>query len=79
MCMLSLTGVYPDEIGSTILLTRLERGSTPITVRIPTADRKVQINLIYLCRCFHYFGLLPNATHLKHYNLFTLGRKCGDA
>lgn len=43
--MLSLTGVYPDEIGSTILLTRLERGSNPITVRIPTADRKVQIYL----------------------------------
>ncbi len=46
MCMLSLTGVYPDEIGSTILLTRLEHGSTPFTVRIPTADRKVHI---YLC------------------------------
>uniref|UniRef100_A0A672NDD1 Separin-like n=1 Tax=Sinocyclocheilus grahami TaxID=75366 RepID=A0A672NDD1_SINGR len=43
VCMLSLTGVYPDEIGSTILLTRLERGSNPITVRIPTADRKVHL------------------------------------
>lgn len=41
--MLSLAGVYPDEIGSTILLTRLERGSTPITVRIPPANREVQI------------------------------------
>uniref|UniRef100_A0A8C1JG81 separase n=1 Tax=Cyprinus carpio TaxID=7962 RepID=A0A8C1JG81_CYPCA len=46
VCLLSLTGVYPDEIGSTILLTRLERGSTPITVRIPAADRKVQIYFI---------------------------------
>ncbi|XP_043098773.1 separin isoform X2 [Puntigrus tetrazona] len=43
VCMLSLTGVYPDEIGSTVLLTRLERGSTPITVRIPTANRKLSV------------------------------------
>ncbi|XP_056316195.1 separin [Danio aesculapii] len=40
VCLLSLTGVHPDEIGNTILLTRLECGSTPITVRIPTADRE---------------------------------------
>lgn len=40
VCLLSLTGVHPDEIGNTILLTRLERGSSPITVRIPTADRE---------------------------------------
>ncbi|KAI2663698.1 Separin [Labeo rohita] len=46
VCMLSLTGVYPDEIGSTILLTRLERGSTPITVRIPTADRKRSVSVL---------------------------------
>ncbi|XP_077054466.1 separin isoform X1 [Siphateles boraxobius] len=46
VCMLSLAGVYPDEIGSTILLTRLERGSTPITVRIPTANREVQIRSV---------------------------------
>ncbi|XP_016127572.1 separin-like [Sinocyclocheilus grahami] len=46
VCMLSLTGVYPDEIGSTILLTRLERGSTPITVRIPTADRKRSVAVL---------------------------------
>uniref|UniRef100_A0A8C1V4L2 separase n=1 Tax=Cyprinus carpio TaxID=7962 RepID=A0A8C1V4L2_CYPCA len=46
VCMLSLTGVYPDEIGSTILLTRLERGSNPITVRIPTADRKRSVAVL---------------------------------
>ncbi|XP_021329799.2 separin isoform X2 [Danio rerio] len=43
VCLLSLTGVHPDEIGNTILLTRLERGSTPITVRIPTADREQSV------------------------------------
>uniref|UniRef100_A0A673MXW0 separase n=1 Tax=Sinocyclocheilus rhinocerous TaxID=307959 RepID=A0A673MXW0_9TELE len=46
VCMLSLTGVYPDEIGSTILLTRLDRGSNPITVRIPTADRKRSVAVL---------------------------------
>uniref|UniRef100_A0A8C2L5V9 separase n=1 Tax=Cyprinus carpio TaxID=7962 RepID=A0A8C2L5V9_CYPCA len=46
VCLLSLTGVYPDEIGSTILLTRLERGSTPITVRIPAADRKRSVAVL---------------------------------
>ncbi|XP_067316142.1 separin isoform X2 [Pseudorasbora parva] len=46
VCMLSLVGVYPDEIGSTILLTRLERGSTPITVRIPTANRERSVAML---------------------------------
>ncbi|XP_051996262.1 separin [Xyrauchen texanus] len=46
VCMLSLTGVYPDEIGSTILLTRLERDSTPITMRIPTADREHSVPML---------------------------------
>ncbi|XP_059426784.1 separin [Carassius carassius] len=46
VCLLSLTGVYPDEVGSSILLTRLERGSTPITVRIPTAGRKRSVAVL---------------------------------
>ncbi|KAG1942617.1 separin [Pimephales promelas] len=46
VCMLSLAGVYPDEIGNTILLTRLERGSTPITVRIPTANRERSVAML---------------------------------
>ncbi|XP_067229495.1 separin isoform X1 [Chanodichthys erythropterus] len=46
VCMLSLAGVYPDEIGSTILLTQLERGSTPITVRIPTANRERSVAML---------------------------------
>ncbi|XP_062853099.1 separin [Trichomycterus rosablanca] len=40
VCMLSLVGVCPGEIGTTILLTRLERDSAPITIRIPTAQRQ---------------------------------------
>ncbi|XP_051562768.1 separin-like isoform X2 [Myxocyprinus asiaticus] len=46
VCMFTLTGVYPDETGSTILLTRLERDSTPITVRIPTADRERSVAVL---------------------------------
>ncbi|KAK3575127.1 hypothetical protein QTP86_020811 [Hemibagrus guttatus] len=38
VCLLSLVGVCPGEIGNTLLITRLERGSTPITMRIPTAQ-----------------------------------------
>ncbi|XP_066521255.1 separin isoform X2 [Hoplias malabaricus] len=39
VCLLSLVGVRPKEIGSTILLTRIERDSAPITLRIPTGHR----------------------------------------
>ncbi|XP_072539170.1 separin [Salminus brasiliensis] len=39
VCLLSLVAVCPGEIGSTILLTRLERDCAPITIRIPTAHR----------------------------------------
>ncbi|XP_076870727.1 separin [Brachyhypopomus gauderio] len=37
VCLLSLAGVCPGEVGSTVLFTRLERGSAPVTIRIPTA------------------------------------------
>ncbi|XP_007254307.3 separin [Astyanax mexicanus] len=39
VCLLSLVAVSPGEIGSTILLTRLEHDCDPITIRIPTAHR----------------------------------------
>ncbi|XP_046701101.1 separin [Silurus meridionalis] len=37
VCLISLVGACPGEIGSTILITRLERDSAPITMRILTA------------------------------------------
>ncbi|XP_055068352.2 LOW QUALITY PROTEIN: separin [Misgurnus anguillicaudatus] len=46
VCLLSLAGVDPDEIGGTILLTRLQRNSAPITVRIPTTDRERSITML---------------------------------
>ncbi|XP_056607508.1 separin [Triplophysa dalaica] len=48
VCMLSLVGVYPDEIGTTILLTRLQRDSAPITVRIPTTDRERSVAVLLM-------------------------------
>jgi len=63
--MLSLAGVYPDEIGNTILLTRLERGSTPITVRIPTANREVQRDCVLMFLVLLYIYVLPNAVQLR--------------
>ncbi|MGH0177277.1 UNVERIFIED_CONTAM: hypothetical protein FKN15_074856, partial [Acipenser sinensis] len=41
VCMLSLVSVHPGVLGDTLLLTRLERDSAPVTVRIPTAHRQV--------------------------------------
>lgn len=35
-------GVSPGEIGSTILLTRLERDCAPFTIRIPTRHKDVR-------------------------------------
>ncbi|KAF5897593.1 separin, partial [Clarias magur] len=40
VCLLSLVGTRPGEIGSTVLITRLERDSAPITMRIPTAQTR---------------------------------------
>ncbi|NXT62492.1 ESPL1 protein, partial [Chaetops frenatus] len=36
VCQLSLVGASPAALGDTLLLTRLERGSEPLSVRIPT-------------------------------------------
>ncbi|TRY54956.1 hypothetical protein DNTS_020719 [Danionella cerebrum] len=46
VCLLSLTGLNPDEISNTILLTRLERGFPPITIRFPTADRERSVAML---------------------------------
>ncbi|POI24140.1 hypothetical protein CIB84_012112, partial [Bambusicola thoracicus] len=46
VCMLTLVSIQPASVGDTLLLTRLERGSTPITVRIPTAHTKNLIEML---------------------------------
>lgn len=40
VCVLSVLAVQPGQIGDTVLLSRLEKGSAPVTVRIPTAQRQ---------------------------------------
>ncbi|XP_046881955.1 separin [Hypomesus transpacificus] len=40
VCVLSVLEVQPGEIGDTLLLSRLEKGSAPVTVRIPTTQRE---------------------------------------
>ncbi|XP_057700846.1 separin [Corythoichthys intestinalis] len=36
VCVMSVLGVKVGQVGGSILLTRLEKGSTPVTVHIPT-------------------------------------------
>lgn len=45
ICVLTLMSIQPSSMGDTLLLTRLERGSTPITIHIPTALTKVREGL----------------------------------
>ncbi|XP_031458631.1 separin isoform X2 [Phasianus colchicus] len=46
VCVLTLVSIQPTSVGDTLLLTRLERGSTPITVRIPTAVTKTPLSSV---------------------------------
>ncbi|XP_030634480.1 separin [Chanos chanos] len=43
VCLLSVLELYPGEIGETLLLTRLERDSAPITVRISTPHQQPSV------------------------------------
>ncbi|XP_021238121.1 separin isoform X2 [Numida meleagris] len=45
-CVLTLVNIHPASVGDTLLLTRLERGSTPITVRIPTAHTETPLSSV---------------------------------
>uniref|UniRef100_A0A8C3LRZ9 separase n=1 Tax=Chrysolophus pictus TaxID=9089 RepID=A0A8C3LRZ9_CHRPC len=46
VCVLTLVSIQPTSVGDTLLLTRLERGSAPITVRIPTALTKSPLSSV---------------------------------
>lgn len=41
VCVLALATLQPGTMGDTLLLTRLEKDNTPVTVQIPTAQNKV--------------------------------------
>ncbi|XP_076604279.1 separin [Chaetodon auriga] len=44
VCVISVVGVKPGEMGDSIILSRLERGSAPITVHIPTSEQQHPIS-----------------------------------
>ncbi|AWP02957.1 putative separin [Scophthalmus maximus] len=44
VCMMSVLGVKPGEMGDSIILSRLEKGSDPVTVHIPTAKQQRPIS-----------------------------------
>ncbi|XP_036386546.1 separin [Megalops cyprinoides] len=46
VCLLSVVGEQPSAMGDTILLSRLESGALPITVRIPTTQSECPISRI---------------------------------
>lgn len=41
---MSVLGVKPGEIGDSIILSRLEKGSVPVTVHIPTSKQQHPIS-----------------------------------
>ncbi|KAF1565924.1 Separin, partial [Eudyptes schlegeli] len=46
VCVLTLVSVQPGSVGDTLLLTRLEKGTTPVTIRIPTMPDKAPLRSV---------------------------------
>ncbi|NXE58007.1 ESPL1 protein, partial [Casuarius casuarius] len=46
VCVLTLVSLQPASVGDTLLLTRLEKGSAPVTVRILTALTKAPLSSV---------------------------------
>ncbi|XP_039110998.1 separin [Hyaena hyaena] len=44
VCVLALATLQPGTVGDTLLLTRLEKDSPPVTVQIPTAQNKLPLS-----------------------------------
>lgn len=70
--MMSMYGVKPGEMGDNIILSRLEKGSAPVTVHIPTSKqqvRAVQLNThhdsVNAC-CFCTMEILVIKAHPGH-------------
>ncbi|XP_058414104.1 separin isoform X1 [Diceros bicornis minor] len=45
VCVLALATLQPGTVGNTLLLTRLEKDSPPVTVQIPTAQSELPLSL----------------------------------
>ncbi|NXK00795.1 ESPL1 protein, partial [Corythaixoides concolor] len=46
VCVLTLASIQPGSVGDTLLLTRLEKGAAPVTIRIPTALSKAPLRSV---------------------------------
>ncbi|NXA43839.1 ESPL1 protein, partial [Eudromia elegans] len=44
VCLMTLVSLQPAAVGDMLLLTRLERGSAPVTIRIPTGCSKAPLS-----------------------------------
>ncbi|XP_054984078.1 separin [Sorex araneus] len=44
VCVLALASLQPGTVGDTLLLTRLEKDTPPVTVQIPTAQSKLSLS-----------------------------------
>lgn len=42
VCVMSVLGVKPGKMGDSVMLSRFEKGSAPITVHIPTSKQQVR-------------------------------------
>lgn len=68
-CVLSVVGVRPGEVGKSLLLSRLEQGSTPVTVHIPSALLQVSTELQSVAMPTQH-----RCTMMKHTKIFVLHR-----
>ncbi|NXA56987.1 ESPL1 protein, partial [Nothocercus julius] len=46
VCLMTLVSLQPALAGDTLLLSRLERGSAPVTIRIPTGHSKAPLSSV---------------------------------
>ncbi|XP_048219440.1 separin isoform X2 [Perognathus longimembris pacificus] len=46
VCVLALATIQPGTVGNTLLLTRLEKDTPPVTVQIPTAQNKFPLSSV---------------------------------
>ncbi|NXW10706.1 ESPL1 protein, partial [Fregetta grallaria] len=46
VCVLTLASIQPGSLGDTLLLTRLEKDTTPVTIRIPAAPDKAPLRSV---------------------------------
>lgn len=43
VCLMSVLGVKPGQMGDSIIMSRLQKGSAPVTVHIPTSKKQVRM------------------------------------